>query len=97
MTSQTFSFNYFADNQTCQTIPTFVDTVPCSGLMGYPHKDPSGSNRELARRCPSAVWTFPRAGSDPRTTYTKDDVLLSTPSKNYTAFDVDQLLVMLLL
>lgn len=48
--------------------------------------------REIARACPAFMWTFPRMGTDPKITYTKDDVLFYTPSKNYTAFDIRQLI-----
>jgi hypothetical protein len=48
--------------------------------------------KTLARASPSLMWAFPRAGTDTNTTWTASDVLISTKSKQYTAFDVEELL-----
>ena len=45
-----------------------------------------------ARAVPSVLWLLPRAGTNASVTWTTDDVLVSTPSRNYTAFDLDSLL-----
>ena len=41
----------------------------------------------IARGVPSMPWMFPRAGTDPNASWTAADVLVQTPSKNYSAFD----------
>lgn len=48
--------------------------------------------REVSRVTPSFMWTFPRQGTDPTVSYTQRDLLMVTPGKNYTAFDMDELL-----
>eukprot|EP00040_Diaphanoeca_grandis_P027588 m.157268 g.157268 ORF g.157268 m.157268 type:complete len:799 (+) comp31047_c0_seq1:151-2547(+) len=48
--------------------------------------------RSLARASPSMMWTFPKTGTNESTTWTRNDVILHTPTKNYTAFDIDQVL-----
>ena len=48
--------------------------------------------KQLARAIPSLVWAFPRAGSNRTVSWTRDDVLVATRSKNYTAFDFPELL-----
>ena len=49
----------------------------------------------LFHQTPFAGWTFPRAtgssGQDLNYTWSKDDVLISTPRKNYTTSDYEQL------
>lgn len=49
---------------------------------------PAAIVREGARVIPSAAWLFPRAGTNSSTTWTKEEAIITTPSKNYTAFDV---------
>ena len=46
----------------------------------------------VARGSPAFMWAFPRAGVDGETTFTRDDVLIRTPSTNYTALDYRELL-----
>jgi hypothetical protein len=48
--------------------------------------------KQLVRAVPSLVWAFPRAGSNRTVSWTRDDVLVATRSKNYTAFDFSELL-----
>lgn len=48
--------------------------------------------RIVARASPALMWTFPRRGTDPNTTWTAEEPLLMTPSKNYSAFDYAELL-----
>jgi len=45
----------------------------------------------IARASPSLMWAFPRAGTA-NTTYTIEEPVLITKTKNYTAFDVEELL-----
>ena len=45
----------------------------------------------IARASPSLMWAFPRAGTA-NTTYTRAEPVLITKTKNYTAFDVEELL-----
>ena len=52
----------------------------------------SGLLKNLVRAVPSLVWAFPRAGSNRTVSWTRDDVLVATRSKNYTAFDFPELL-----
>lgn len=58
---------------------------------GHGHSASTVLIRDLARVVPSLMWLFPRAGTDPNTTWTKDEPIVSTPSKNYTAFDIVEL------
>ena len=53
---------------------------------------PSSLVKQLARNSPSLVWSFPRAGTNRSISWTRDDVLVATRSKNYTAFDFPELL-----
>ena len=46
----------------------------------------------LTRAVPSLMWAFPRAGVNSTQTWTDSEPLLITPSKNYTAFDMPELL-----
>lgn len=48
--------------------------------------------RTLAQASPSLMWAFPRPGTESNTSWTQDDVIVQTPSKNYTAFDIAELL-----
>jgi hypothetical protein len=57
-----------------------------------PSNDDVGSPRKKTRASPSLMWAFPRPGSNASISWTQDDVLLYTPKKNYTAFDVHELL-----
>ena len=47
--------------------------------------------RTLAQASPSLMWAFPRAGSAANTSWTRSDILVKTPSKSYTAFDIVEL------
>lgn len=49
--------------------------------------------RTIARASPSLMWAFPRAGNESNTSWTNNDPILLTPTKNYTAFDYQALLV----
>jgi len=46
----------------------------------------------IGRACPSLMWAWPRAGTNTSNSWTKDDVLVYTEKKNFTAFDYDELL-----
>ena len=47
---------------------------------------------DLARDLPSLKWMFPRSGYT-EGTWHRDETLVSTPRHNYTAFDLDLLLL----
>jgi hypothetical protein len=44
-------------------------------------------SKEVSAFVPALYWLAPRAGTD-EYSYTKDDVIIQTPSTNYSAFDV---------
>lgn len=49
--------------------------------------------KELAAQIPSLLWLAPRAGAGASNySYSKTDVLVTTPDRNYTAFTLDALL-----
>lgn len=48
--------------------------------------------RVLSRALPSLMWAFPRAGKNATYSWTDSEPLIITPKKNYTAFEVKQLL-----
>jgi len=60
---------------------------------GYPILPgvPLGFSRTLALKIGATLWLQPRPGNDSYT-YSKDEVLVSTPSKNYSAWDMETLL-----
>mmetsp|Transcript_20058 Transcript_20058/g.52094 ORF Transcript_20058/g.52094 Transcript_20058/m.52094 type:complete len:641 (+) Transcript_20058:265-2187(+) len=43
--------------------------------------------RALARALPSALWYFPRGGTNATTSWTRDEPVVTTKSKQYSAFD----------
>eukprot|EP00048_Salpingoeca_helianthica_P002214 m.55578 g.55578 ORF g.55578 m.55578 type:complete len:436 (+) comp11973_c0_seq3:61-1368(+) len=51
----------------------------------------TGFYRQIALRIPAIQWLFPRPGTNSSTTWTEADVLVRTPTRNYTAFDYDAL------
>ena len=88
-------------------IAAFVATSPVwsgapaamtSYVSGFAAKGTPGLNtssnllKHLVRAIPSLVWAFPRAGTNRTVSWTRDDVLVATRSKNYTAFDFPELL-----
>jgi hypothetical protein len=95
--------NFFPGNSTCALLENYVGTEACDGgVLGYPanHVDTAGSVlsasplnlvRTLAQASPSLMWSFPRAGNMSNTSWTRADVIVKTPSKKYTAFDVAEL------
>jgi len=83
---------FIADSPVWSGSPTALYTL----TSGYPllgDKTGIGSwvVRELAQGTPSIFWLVPEAGHD-EFTYGEKDILVTTPSKNYSAFDVGQLL-----
>jgi len=48
--------------------------------------------RGVARAMPATMWYFPRAGTNASISWTRDDELIVTPSKTYTAYDMVELL-----
>lgn len=41
---------------------------------------------------PTVVWYLPRTGTDPATSWTRDEVVIATPTRNYSAFDALEIL-----
>eukprot|EP00041_Stephanoeca_diplocostata_P006585 m.89443 g.89443 ORF g.89443 m.89443 type:complete len:218 (-) comp16438_c0_seq16:677-1330(-) len=97
---QSALFNFFASNATCHLLSSYVSTTTCDGMLGYSVPAGGGGGagfetlfyRALCRGSPSVMWSFPRAGNNPNNTWTRDDVLITTKTKAYTAYDMKQLL-----
>jgi len=74
--------------------PVWSGTVLPFGMLisGYPLPAPFTSIiRTLLFNMPSIYYLFPEPGTS-EFEYSKDDVLVSTPNKNYTAWDIPTLL-----
>lgn len=69
-------------------VPALVSGVSVPQTGGsYPAPFLKGFSRAV----PSVLWLLPRAGTNATSTWTATDPLVSTPSKNYSAFDMDAL------
>lgn len=83
---------FIADSPVWSGSPTALFALT-SGFPLLGNKTGIGSwlVRELAQALPSLYWLVPEPGHD-EFTYSEKDILVTTPSKNYSAFDVAQLL-----
>jgi len=62
-----------------------------SAISGYGADNLTSFYREMSLRIPSLLWLFPRAGAS-NTTWGPEDVIITTPHKNYSAADYAELL-----
>lgn len=63
-----------------------------AGLTSWGHGNAAASRAE-AQFMSVTPWEFPRAGDNATRSFTKDYPVISTPNKNYSAFDYDALMV----
>lgn len=75
-------------------VPVFGGTV--SSLLSVLYGWPRGAmkqcvSRQAAMLVPSVLWMWPRAGEDAYS-WNKTEILVETPSKNYTAYELEAML-----
>lgn len=66
--------------------------APVNGPVNASMKLAYEEIRGIARGLPAALWYFPRGGTNATTSWTKDETVVKTKTKSYTAFDAVQML-----